>query len=227
MSWDKNPVKYNPRLIKGVVDVEAPCSIAGAMHGACKLGYMSYVGRGSEIYNTTIGRYSSIAPNVCIGPTDHPTDRLSSHLFAFNNSGPFTGNPLFEDIRSKKGMENRAAVSHVGNDVWVGRNVVIRRGVKIGDGAIIGSGSVVVKDVEPYTIVGGVPAALIRHRFSPSLIVELLQTRWWDYELSSLVKENKDLSDILSCCDFIKKQSLPKIAPRKFKLTADSEEEVG
>ncbi|WP_110687772.1 CatB-related O-acetyltransferase [Salinicola aestuarinus] len=227
MDWQKNPIKYNPRLIKGVVTSEAPCSIAGAMHGTCKLGYMSYVGRGSEIYNTTIDRYCSIAPNVCVGPTDHPTDRLSTHLFAFNNSGPFTGNPLFENIRSKKGLENRAARNHIGNDVWIGRNVIIRRGITIGDGAIIGSGSVVVKDVEPYSIVGGVPATLIKYRFSPALIVELSEVKWWDYDFSSLIQEKNDLSDVASCCRIIKEKRLPQLKPRVFELTMEAINEIG
>jgi len=68
----------------------------------------------------------------------------------------------------------------IGNDVWIGRRATIMPGVRIGDGAIIAAESVVTKDVEPYTIVGGNPAKVIRKRFSPEVIQELLEIKWWD-----------------------------------------------
>lgn len=70
----------------------------------------------------------------------------------------------------------------VGNDVWIGRGATIMPGVTIGDGAIIGARAVVVKEVQPYTIVGGNPAKEIRQRFSSEVIDELLKIRWWDAE---------------------------------------------
>lgn len=69
----------------------------------------------------------------------------------------------------------------IGNDVWIGYEAVIMSGVTIGDGAIIGTRAVVTKDVEPYTVVGGVPAKLIRKRFSDETISSLLELRWWDW----------------------------------------------
>ena len=77
----------------------------------------------------------------------------------------------------------------VGNDVWIGFEAVIMQGVKIGDGAIIGSRAVVTKDVEPYTIVGGVPAKPIRKRFGDETIKALLDLRWWDFPAEK-IKEN-------------------------------------
>ena len=68
----------------------------------------------------------------------------------------------------------------VGSDVWIGYEAVILSGVTIGDGAIIGARAVVTKDVEPYTIVGGVPAKPIRRRFSEETIRILERLRWWD-----------------------------------------------
>ena len=68
----------------------------------------------------------------------------------------------------------------VGNDVWLGYQSLIMPGVTIGDGAIVGSRSVVTKDVEPYTIVAGSPAKVIRKRFDDETIAKLLEVKWWD-----------------------------------------------
>lgn len=76
----------------------------------------------------------------------------------------------------------------VGNDVWFGRECVVMPGVHIGDGAIIAARSVVAKDVEPYSVVGGNPARLIKKRFPQELIDLLLRWRWWDLEPEQLVK---------------------------------------
>lgn len=76
----------------------------------------------------------------------------------------------------------------VGNDVWIGFEAVILAGVTIGDGAIIGTRAVVTKDVPPYTIVGGVPAKVIRKRFSDDVISALLKTQWWDWPADKIAK---------------------------------------
>ena len=81
-------------------------------------------------------------------------------------------------------MERRPP--NIGNDVWIGANVFIGRGVSIGDGAVIAAGAVVVKDVPPYQIYGGVPAKLIKPRFEPKIIDELLKLQWWNYTLESI-----------------------------------------
>src|SRR5690606_2894403 len=69
----------------------------------------------------------------------------------------------------------------IGNDVWIGENVTLGHGVRIGDGSVIASNSVVTKDVEAYTVVGGVPARVIKKRFSDSVIRRLKNVSWWDY----------------------------------------------
>lgn len=71
----------------------------------------------------------------------------------------------------------------IGNDVWIGRRATIMSGVRIGDGAIIAAEAVVVKDVEPYTIVGGNPAKEVRKRYSTEVIQELLDIKWWDCDI--------------------------------------------
>ena len=74
----------------------------------------------------------------------------------------------------------------VGNDVWIGYEAVILSGVRIGDGAIVAARAVVAGDVEPYTIVGGVPAKPIRKRFTPETIHRLERLRWWDWPREKL-----------------------------------------
>lgn len=69
----------------------------------------------------------------------------------------------------------------IGNDVWIGYDAIIMSGVKIGDGAIIGTRAIVINDVPPYTIVGGIPAKVIKKRFSDDIILKLLKIKWWDW----------------------------------------------
>lgn len=70
----------------------------------------------------------------------------------------------------------------IGNDVWIASGVTIMSGVTIGDGAVIASNSHVVKNIEPYSIVGGNPAKLIKYRFSPEQINKLLEIKWWYWD---------------------------------------------
>ncbi len=88
----------------------------------------------------------------------------------------------------------------IGSDVWIGQNAVILPGVRIGDGAIIGANSVVGSDVEPYTIVAGNPARLLRRRFDGELTGLLLRFRWWDRS----IEEINRLIPLLSCSDLEK-----------------------
>ncbi|WP_308462078.1 CatB-related O-acetyltransferase [Mesorhizobium sp. INR15] len=90
----------------------------------------------------------------------------------------------------------------IGNDVWIGRRAIILSGVTIGDGAVIGAGAVVSKDVPPYAVVVGNPAALVRYRFNSGQIASLLEIRWWDWE-DDLIKT--DPSFFLPIDEFIAK----------------------
>ena len=132
-----------------------------------------------------IGRFCSIAcgARFLFTSGNHSLKSLSTYTF-----------PIFfeeweldrADITSA--WDNKGDII-VGNDVWIGFEAVIMQGVKIGDGAIIGSRAVVTKDVEPYTIVGGVPAKPIRKRFGDETIKALLDLRWWDFPAEK-IKEN-------------------------------------
>ena len=82
----------------------------------------------------------------------------------------------------------------IGNDVWIGDGVTILSGVKIGDGAVVASGSLVAKDVESYSVVGGNPAKLLKYRFRPEQIQNLLSIRWWDWTDDKVVAHVQLLS---------------------------------
>lgn len=74
----------------------------------------------------------------------------------------------------------------IGNDVWIGTEAIIMPGIRVGDGAIIGTRSVVTKNVEPYTIVGGNPATVIRKRFCDDDIKKLLEIKWWSWSIDKI-----------------------------------------
>ena len=145
------------------------------------MGRNSYIGSRSVLYGH-IGNYCSIGSNVRTIIGTHPTNFISTSPVFFstlNQTGKtFINKTYFTEVLSISINKKLYGVK-IGNDVWIGDAVLIKGGVTIGDGSIIGMGSVVIKDVEPYSIVGGVPAKLIRYRFSSDQINRLLSLKWW------------------------------------------------
>lgn len=132
-----------------------------------------------------IGKFCSIAcgAKFIFNCANHSMKSLSNYTF-----------PLFFeewglDIKDVKSSWDNKGDIKIGNDVWIGYEAVILSGVTIGDGAIIGSRAVVTKDVAPYTIVGGIPARVIRKRFDDEKISKLLHLKWWDWDYYK-IKEN-------------------------------------
>lgn len=150
-----------------------------------------------------IGRYCSFAPDVSVGVGKHPTNWLSTHPFQIFTQDFFLPYPEYTSINhQQKNQDLMEKDIIIGDDVWVGTNVIIKDGVTIGTGAIIGAGAVVTKDVEPYAIVGGVPAKKIKMRFSHKIIERLLQLKWWEYDLSPL-KNKVDFSNVEKTMEYI------------------------
>lgn len=139
------------------------------------VGRYSYVGPGSWIINTEIGSFCSIACDVHIGLAQHTLDFLStSPIFTERYNG--TGHSWTYKDYVKPMQKTR-----IGNDVWIGEGAKIMPGLTIGNGAVIGTGAIVTHDVEPYAIVAGIPARLIRYRFDKETIESLLKTPWWNF----------------------------------------------
>jgi len=130
-----------------------------------------------DVDRLIIGSYCSIGSGVSFimaGNQGHRHDWISSF--------PFFYMPEIESFTdSINGFQN-AGDTIVGNDVWIGSEAMIMPGVHIGDGAVIGSRALVTKDVEPYSIIGGNPAKLIKKRFQEDEIAKLLEMKWWDWD---------------------------------------------
>lgn len=140
----------------------------------CNIGDYVYIQDGGVFTGMTIGKFCSVGPHVRVGPGMHPVNYISTFPAFYSTRLQCQVTFATEDLFVESGEVQ------IGNDVWIGANALIMDNVKIGDGAIVASGAVVTRDVEPYTIVGGVPAAPIRKRFSDEQIAALLEFRWWD-----------------------------------------------
>ena len=134
-------------------------------------------GEGAKLY---VGNYCSIAGNVQIFlGGDHRTDWITTYPFAELMPNQFP------DI---KGSPKSKGDVIIGNDVWIGNDAKIMSGVHIGDGAVIAGSAVVTHDVDPYAIVGGVPARLIRYRVPEDRIMDLLRLSWWHWPIEKVAE---------------------------------------
>ena len=128
---------------------------------------------------TRIGNYCSFAADITVLRRNHPTGWLSQHPLFFNPDvglvktsplGPISENPVV-----------------IGHDVWIGHGVIITPGCQtIGNGAIVAAGSVLTKNIEPFAIVAGVPARVVRFRYPEALQMEVARTAWWLHPVTTL-----------------------------------------
>lgn len=137
-----------------------------------RVGSYTYIGRNVSISKTNIGRYVSIANNVSIGQGDHDLNRISTSSNFYNDAG--------EELTSKP--------CSIASDVWIGVDAVILRGVSIGTGAVVGANSVVTRDIPAYSIAVGVPAKILRNRFTNEKISKILKSQWWENDLGTARK---------------------------------------
>ncbi len=147
-----------------------------------EMGDYSYVVNDSDIADTTIGKFCSIAAMTRINPGNHPTWRASQSHFTYRASTYFPGEADEPEFFAWR----RAHPVAIGHDVWIGHGAVVLPGRSIGTGAVVAAGAVVTKDVDCYVIVAGNPAKPIRPRFPPDVAARLQRLEWWNWSREKL-----------------------------------------
>lgn len=143
----------------------------------------------NHYYIESIGAFCSFAAGVNVEGnhqmkyiTTHPMLEAGCTFDKFVEYSEFEGAPwYFEGVQPKEEYMEKHRRIHIGNDVWFGQNVLVVNYANIGNGVIAGAGAVITKDVPDYAVVAGVPAKIIRYRYSPDEIEQLNRIAWWDW----------------------------------------------
>lgn len=186
-------VKFNQTIFKGKNKVGRNTDIERS-----SIGFATYLGDDCYLRQCKIGKFCSIGSWVKVITGKHPLHYAMTHPIVFNEY--LKKLDLFSTKRINFDEEyeyvSEQYYIEIGNDVWIGQSAEIMSGIRIGDGAVIGAGAVVTKDVPPYAVVAGVPAKILKYRFSEDNIKKLLKLKLWDKDVIWL-KENADkLSNI-------------------------------
>lgn len=158
------------------------------------IGKCSYIARNSLVQCTDIGNYCSISENVNIGMPGHPLEFVSTSPVFLD------GNNFIKKNYARFSYEDCRRTT-IENDVWIGADVKIKSGVVIGNGSVVAAGAVVTHDVPPYAVVAGVPARVIKYRFSNNQVEKLQEIKWWDFDenkIKKIAKTFKKVDDLLS-----------------------------
>lgn len=163
-------------------DIDKTSAIcAGSQINNTTVGKYSYLGYDCFTVNADIGSFCSIADNCRIGGATHPMGWVSmSPVFAEGK------NILGKNYSFHKDTEPQRVT--IGNDVWLGAGVQIKSGVEIGNGAVVGMGSIVTKNIPAFEVWAGNPAKFIRKRFSDEIIAELENSHWWEWDDAKLTE---------------------------------------
>lgn len=158
--------------------------LMGARLNNVSIGKYSRVGKKCKLTNVVMGNFSAIGEDCVLGLGQHPTDTLTFHSIFYKK-----GNWGWHDdwVKYPEGFVDQKQIT-IGNDVWIGQRAIIMDGVTVGDGAIVAAGALVTKDVPPFAIVGGVPAKVIKYKFSDEMINRLLEIKWWNLSDDEITK---------------------------------------
>jgi len=164
----------------------------------CKIGAHTYINENCLLDPNTasVGSFTSISNNVKIGVAPHPHNFFSTSPCFYSTNRGFVESDIF-DVKS-------AGKTVIGNDVLIYSNSIIVAGVTVGNGAIVAGGAVVTKDVPDYAIVGGVPAKVLGFRFDHETVNALSETRWWELDITKLIKFDNCCKDISGFIDYVK-----------------------
>jgi phosphonate metabolism protein (transferase hexapeptide repeat family) len=170
------------------------CTIADSTFGAyteigagsritnSEIGDYSYCDRYADIANAQVGKFANIASFVRVGASDHPLDTAACHHFLYRS------NDYWEDAVADEEFFARRRARHavIGHDTWIGHGAMIKPGITLGHGAVVAAGAIVTRDVPPYKIVAGIPAAPLRDRHNPEIAERLIALAWWDWPHDAL-----------------------------------------
>ena len=160
------------------------------------IGRHSNIKSNCNIYNATVGKFCVFAQNVTVGAGRHPMHFTSTNFLFYSNT------KSFKTFADGEYFHDEHDVINIGHDVWFGANSSVVGNVNIGSGAVIAYGAIVTKDVPPYAVVGGVPAKIIKMRFSDDVIERLLEIKWWDFSDEFFKKHFKLMHDPIALIDF-------------------------
>lgn len=170
------------------------------VHPDSLIGRFTKIGEGTRINGpciisskanapVTIGKYCAIGYNLKIRVKNH-------HTCYVNQQDNFQNNHKFPSLDKQSPIT-------IGHNVWIGDNVTILSGVTVGNGAVLGAGAVVTRDIEPYGIAVGVPASIIKYRFSDKIIKQLQRIEWWNWS-EAKIERNRNFFET----DFSKNPNL-------------------
>lgn len=160
----------------------------------------AYCDRYADIANATIGKFANIAAFSRIGATDHPLETAACHHFLYRSADYW--DDVENDAEFFAHRQSRRAV--IGADTWIGAGAMIKPEVTLGHGAVVAAGALVTKDVEPYTIVAGTPAKVLRCRQPEHIAERLIALAWWDWSHEVLRERLVDFRK-LPAADFLDK----------------------
>lgn len=149
----------------------------------------TYVGKNTIIQNASIGKFCSIANDVCIGLGKHPIKNFSTATIFYKRKNTLKIDLIDENLKFE---EYKNII--ICNDVWIGSRAVILDGITIGNGAIVAANAVVTKDIPPYAIVAGVPAKILKYRFNDEKIKNLLKSNWWENSIENIKNNINELN---------------------------------
>ncbi|MDQ6433489.1 DapH/DapD/GlmU-related protein [Mesorhizobium sp. LHD-90] len=153
------------------------------------VGDFSYFERHAEAIYTSIGKFCSIAANTRINALEHPVERITQHKLSYRPNEYFRYLGVDEEFRKRR----QGKQVTIGHDVWIGHGAVVMPGVSIGNGAVVGANAVVTHDVEPFTIVAGIPARVLRRRFTDATCRRIEKLAWWDWPVGTLFEAIPDM----------------------------------